>query len=95
MNKTPALYGGSMDSHDISSKLADNFNRLSAEAALTERERYVVYLIMKGITTTTITKILNRSIKTISAQKCSAYEKLGVSNDVQFIRKVISSIKDE
>ena len=55
MNKTPALYGGSMDSHDISSKLADNFNRLSAEAALTERERYVVYLIMKGITTTTIT----------------------------------------
>ncbi|QUN38666.1 response regulator transcription factor [Burkholderia cenocepacia] len=53
--------------------------------ALSMRERDVLRLFSSGKTVGDIANSLNRSIKTISAQKVSAMRKLGVKNDVELL----------
>jgi DNA-binding NarL/FixJ family response regulator len=60
----------------------------NARGLLSKREREVLTLYASGISITTIAARLGRSIKTISAQKCSAMKKLALSNDAELYRFV-------
>jgi len=53
----------------------------SAGVKLSVRELEVVRLFVSGLTITQISERLNRSVKTISAQKTSAMRKLGLERD--------------
>lgn len=48
---------------------------------LTRSENEVLSFYLEGMNLTQIARIKNKSIKTISAQKCSVMRKLGVNND--------------
>jgi DNA-binding NarL/FixJ family response regulator len=60
----------------------------NARRLLSKREREVLRLYASGMNITTIAARLGRSIKTISAQKCSAMKKLSLSNDAELYRFV-------
>ena len=51
------------------------------QRALSSRESEVLRLFVGGHTVSEIANILNRSVKTISHQKISAQQKLGIAND--------------
>ncbi|WP_438272349.1 helix-turn-helix domain-containing protein [Serratia fonticola] len=53
------------------------------QSLLTRSERNVLIHLFSGLSMTEIAKLLNRSIKTISAHKCSIMRKLGVRNDAE------------
>ncbi|PAJ81923.1 response regulator [Burkholderia ubonensis] len=53
---------------------------------LTQRESEIVRLFREGYKVTEIAEILNRSKKTISAQKLAAMRKLGMKRDADLIR---------
>ncbi len=55
----------------------------SAEAALSPKETEVLRLFASGMSVKDISLQLNRSSKTISNQKLSAMEKLGIKSDVE------------
>ncbi|HGM5492638.1 TPA: LuxR C-terminal-related transcriptional regulator [Serratia fonticola] len=50
---------------------------------LTRNENEVLSFYLKGMNLTQIAKIKNKSIKTVSSQKCSGMRKLGVVNDAE------------
>jgi len=54
----------------------------NAQRRLSKREREVLALYASGVSVTDIAARLGRSVKTISAQKCSAMRKLSLSNDI-------------
>jgi DNA-binding NarL/FixJ family response regulator len=62
--------------------------RTYAYQLLSRREREVLTLYASGMSVTGIAGQLGRSIKTISAQKCSAMKKLALSNDIELYRFV-------
>ncbi|HTH59481.1 MAG TPA: response regulator transcription factor [Paraburkholderia sp.] len=53
---------------------------------LSRREREVLALYASGMSVTEIAGQIGRSIKTISAQKCSAMKKLSLANDIELYR---------
>ncbi|WP_211352729.1 response regulator transcription factor [Luteibacter pinisoli] len=53
------------------------------DAQLSPRETEVIRCLLDGLTVTQIAAKFGRSLKTISAQKSSAYRKLAVESDVQ------------
>ncbi len=59
---------------------------------LTAREKEVLRLCMRGMSVTQISLEFERSLKTISSQKLSAYRKLGLSSDLDLFRALSSSI---
>ncbi len=59
------------------------FQKGAANDALSPRETEVLRLICKGLSLTDISRRLHLSIKTVSAHKMRAMEKLGVSNSCQ------------
>lgn len=58
---------------------------LVAHPDLTARERVVLEHCLQGLSITQIADQMERSYKTISSQKQSAYRKLGVRNDAELI----------
>lgn len=77
-----ALTGGHVHSPSIKQCLI-NMKALKPldQSLLTRSERKVLIHLFSGLSLTEIAKLLNRSIKTISAHKCSIMRKLGVRND--------------
>lgn len=63
-----------------------------AQAELSSREQEVIRCFLAGMTVSEIATKFNRSLKTISAQKASAFRKLGVSsnNELFKLNKIIS-----
>ncbi|MFC6299262.1 response regulator [Pseudomonas sp. CCM 7893] len=61
------------------------------QAELTAREQEVIRCFLAGMTVTDIADKFNRSIKTISTQKASAFRKLGVTsnNELFKLKKII------
>ncbi|MFY3630768.1 response regulator [Achromobacter xylosoxidans] len=59
----------------------DNIEDAVLGTALSAREREVIRCFLDGMTVTQIAEKFNRSIKTISTQKASAFRKLGVSSN--------------
>ncbi|MNE11549.1 Transcriptional regulatory protein RcsB [compost metagenome] len=55
----------------------------ASHKALSKKEAEVLRLFVSGHTVSEIAALLNRSIKTISHQKISAQQKLGIANDKQ------------
>lgn len=64
------------NSEDVDSK-----ENLLQSAALTARESEVIRCYLAGMTVSEIAEKFNRSIKTISTQKASAFRKLGVTSN--------------
>ncbi|MNC51088.1 Transcriptional regulatory protein RcsB [compost metagenome] len=63
---------------------------------LTRNENEVLSFYLEGMNLTQIARMKNRSIKTVSAQKCSGMRKLGVSNDADlflFKSKVLTNLR--
>lgn len=84
---TEALTGGHVHSPSIKLCL-NNMNALKPldQCSLTRSERNVLIHLYSGLSLTEIAKLLNRSIKTISAHKCSIMRKLGVHCDTELFR---------
>jgi two-component system capsular synthesis response regulator RcsB len=84
---TEALTGGHVHSPSIKLCL-NNMNALKPldQCSLTRSERNVLIHLYSGLSLTEIAKLLNRSIKTISAHKCSIMRKLGVHCDAELFR---------
>jgi two-component system capsular synthesis response regulator RcsB len=61
------------------------------DSSLSKREAEVLRLYVEGLSVTEIAEQLNRSIKTVSGQKKSAFKKLGVANDADLIRYALDS----
>ena len=63
------------------------------QAELTSREQEVIRCYLAGMTVSEIAEKFNRSIKTISTQKTSAFRKLGVTsnNELFKLNKIIGS----
>ncbi|MFQ6283764.1 helix-turn-helix transcriptional regulator [Yersinia enterocolitica] len=55
---------------------------------LTKKEIIIIQYFKKGLSGRDIAKVLNRSQKTISAQKRSAMKKIGARTDSELLRKV-------
>ncbi|UVL43182.1 response regulator [Pseudomonas sp. B21-040] len=55
----------------------------ASHKALSKKESEVLRLFVNGHTVSEIATVLNRSVKTISHQKISAQQKLGIANDKQ------------
>ncbi|RYF49907.1 MAG: response regulator transcription factor, partial [Comamonadaceae bacterium] len=55
-------------------------------AKLSQREREVLRCFLNGMTVGEIAKKFDRSAKTISTQKFTAYRKLGVSSDNELFK---------
>lgn len=55
---------------------------------LSLREREVLRLCISGMTVTQIAAVFERSVKTVSAQKLTAYRKLGLKNDMDLFRNI-------
>lgn len=51
--------------------------------SLTNSEKRVLSFLLKGYSQSQIARLLSRSIKTISAQKCSTVRKLGIKRDAE------------
>ena len=62
--------------------------------SLSAREQDVIRCYLTGMTITDIAEKFNRSIKTISSQKASAFRKLGVvsNNELFRIKHIIDGI---
>lgn len=68
-----------------------DWNRAATSGLLSARESEVVRLLALGMTISEIAERLNRSQKTISAQKLKAMEKLGIENDADLVRYAIEN----
>jgi two-component system capsular synthesis response regulator RcsB len=66
--------------------LKDLLNRNPLEVSISPKEMEVLRLICKGFRLTEIARQMNLSIKTVSAHKLRAMEKLGVSSDLELYR---------
>lgn len=55
---------------------------------LSLREREVLRLCISGLTVTQIAALFERSVKTVSAQKLTAYRKLGLKNDMDLFKSL-------
>ncbi|RQT22019.1 response regulator transcription factor [Burkholderia cepacia] len=72
-------------------KILRNSGSVSGKApALSVREVEVIRLFASGLSVNEIADKLNRSKKTISTQKSSAMQKLGIERDVDLVRYAIS-----
>lgn len=70
------------------SHVAVTRDRLLNSAMLSPREREILHLCAAGSTVTQIAADFSRSIKTVSAQKRSAYRKLGLKSDLDLFRRL-------
>ncbi|OSK34105.1 LOW QUALITY PROTEIN: cyclic di-GMP phosphodiesterase YahA, partial [Escherichia coli B671] len=52
--------------------------------SLTDVEYDMLELLIKGYTVTQISRIRDRSVKTVSAQKFQIYKKLNIRTDITF-----------
>lgn len=71
---------------DASELQIESTLRSVSVAALTPRENEVLRCMLEGMTVTDIAHKFSRSIKTISAQKQSAYHKLGICNNNELFK---------
>lgn len=68
---------------------ADNIGaQLPGYPMLSLREREVLRLCIDGMTVTQIAMMFERSVKTVSAQKLTAYRKLGLKNDMDLFKSL-------
>jgi len=72
-------------------KEAESLRGQLGAAPLSKREIEVLRLYVEGLSVTEIAEQLKRSIKTISGQKKSAFNKLGVEHDAELIRYAFDS----
>lgn len=71
---------------DLLAEAARTERRAEVHRLLTRREFEVLTHYAKGLGVTEIAGLLGRSVKTISAQKCSAMKKLTLTNDIELYR---------
>jgi two-component system capsular synthesis response regulator RcsB len=64
----------------------DEITDLIRRAPLTPREREVLRCCLEGLSVSKIAEKFNRSLKTVSGQKQSAFRKLGISTDNELFR---------
>lgn len=62
--------------------------QLLGSPMLSAREREVLRLCISGMTVTQIASMFERSVKTVSAQKLTAYRKLGLKNDMDLFKSL-------
>lgn len=65
-----------------------NGAQLLGNPMLSLREREVLRLCIDGMTVTQIAMTFGRSVKTVSAQKLTAYRKLGLKNDMDLFKSL-------
>lgn len=76
---------------ETSLKDAENLRGQLGAAPLSKREVEVLRLYAEGLSVTEIAEQLKRSVKTVSGQKKSAFNKLGVGHDAELIRYAFDS----
>ncbi|AYZ32463.1 LuxR family transcriptional regulator [Serratia sp. FDAARGOS_506] len=66
----------------------------NTKSCLTESEVETLHLLSFGYTVTQVSKILDKSVKTVSTQKCSALRKMGLKNRVHNLLEVSSGFSE-
>lgn len=61
---------------------------------LTESEVETLHLLSFGYTVTQVSRILDKSVKTVSTQKCSALRKMGLKNRVHNLLEISSGFSE-
>jgi len=72
----------------------DRTERLIAGTTLSTKEREVIRCLLGGMTVREIATKFNRSAKTISTQKSTAFRKLGVTSDIGLF-KILSTLDEQ
>ncbi|EMW1014096.1 helix-turn-helix transcriptional regulator [Serratia marcescens] len=62
--------------------------------SLTESEVETLHLLSFGYTVTQVSRILDKSVKTVSTQKCSALRKMGLKNRVHNLLEISSGFSE-
>lgn len=78
--------GNKSDVAPLPADLPENADPQTLFSTLSEREQEVLRCYLQGLSVTEIAHKLNRSIKTISSQKISAFKKLGVKNGQELFK---------
>lgn len=60
-----------------------------SDCTLTPKEKEVIHLLLAGYDVMAIGRMKQRSVKTVSSQKLSAYKKLGVRGDITLFPDLI------
>ncbi|OSK88086.1 helix-turn-helix domain-containing protein [Escherichia coli] len=66
-------------------KIKNDYFTLSVDLSsgrLTRKEKEIIRLLLAGYDAMTVSILTERSVKTVSTQKLSAYKKLGVKSDL-------------
>lgn len=64
-------------------------NKLIKEKELSKNERRTVSLYAKGASITTMSKVMNLNHKTIYSHKRNAMKKMGCTNNIDFMQKIL------
>ncbi|MHA0851118.1 response regulator transcription factor [Serratia marcescens] len=83
ISQRPALNGG----------VASGVGR-HTKSCLTESEVETLHLLSFGYTVTQVSRILDKSVKTVSTQKCSALRKMGLKNRVHNLLEISSGFSE-
>lgn len=71
-----------------SARPAESECALISSDLLSLREREVLRLCISGLSVTRIAQLFDRSLKTVSTQKLSAYRKLGLTGDMDLFKRL-------
>lgn len=63
------------------------YDNRSSDSIYSPKSKDAINLILKGYSLSSVSRILNKSIKTISSQKRSAMNKIGVTTTLEFVIK--------
>jgi DNA-binding NarL/FixJ family response regulator len=84
--RAPEFGGRAIVRSECESESANAGGMIYASIPLSRRERDVIRCYLQGMTVTEIAAKFNRSVKTISTQKVTAFRKLGVSSYAELFR---------
>ncbi|OKB68577.1 helix-turn-helix transcriptional regulator [Serratia marcescens] len=96
INKTLALLLSDMSQRSVRQENTDdNEPGCAAKHCLTESEVETLHLLSFGYTVTQVSRMLDKSVKTVSTQKCSALRKMGLENRVHNLLGISSGFIGE
>ena len=82
----PNVIGERRSAHNNKLRHYRHNSVLLSDAALSNRERQVLSYYLQGYSVTDIAQQLDRSVKTVSTQKRSAFRKLGIRTDSELFK---------
>ncbi|WP_164040282.1 response regulator transcription factor [Serratia marcescens] len=90
MNKELSLLLANIAQHSALNGNVEGGAARNTKSCLTESEVETLHLLSFGYTVTQVSRMLDKSVKTVSTQKCSALRKMGLKNRVHNLLDISS-----